>query len=424
MDGWHFDCSLVKALLELTLRILKRRLSMSFDIWLHAVSLRWLRHLRLSEHIEQPLLRHTHDEVLQQSEETDALHAATGSSFCCSAITAKDQFERLEAGDVESERASRGKAPADSVQYSSRSPTKLPHADADRLSGFLDKAEMQALVKELEHIENKSSITATKEFFFKQNFHDIESDSNPEMLHDIDTINTWAELHNANDVTPSTSIDSNDEPPGNKQQHMSIMAESHPNSEILAIIDVMTQMQHSLMNRHAGQDSAPLLGGKEDADEAEYEDGDQLAEYEQGLTAMPCVVKENIRGASTGTTLSVFSQIGFLTETGGIESTSFLPQEDIERVISGSAIPQVDEESGEGRVGGAANVHAGKETTGTREPLLRELEHLFLKNVRSPAEESRYSELLHVIELEDIEELMERYSGSMRSQISAEKDTD
>jgi hypothetical protein len=87
-------------------------------------------------------------------------------------------------------------------------------------------------------------------------------------------------------------------------------------------------------------------------------------------------------------------------------------------VISGSAIPLVDEESGEGRV------HAGKETTGTTEPLLRELEHLFLKNVRSPEEESRYSELLHVIELEDIEELMERYGGSMRSQISAEKDTD
>ncbi len=38
---------------------------------------------------------------------------------------------------------------------------------------------------------------------------------------DINTINTWAEPHNANGVTPNTIIDSNDEPPGNNQQRMS-----------------------------------------------------------------------------------------------------------------------------------------------------------------------------------------------------------
>ena len=37
---------------------------------------------------------------------------------------------------------------------------------------------------------------------------------------DINTINTWAEPHNANGVTPNTIIDSNDEPPGNNQQRI------------------------------------------------------------------------------------------------------------------------------------------------------------------------------------------------------------
>mmetsp|Transcript_73196 Transcript_73196/g.152849 ORF Transcript_73196/g.152849 Transcript_73196/m.152849 type:complete len:93 (-) Transcript_73196:67-345(-) len=37
---------------------------------------------------------------------------------------------------------------------------------------------------------------------------------------DINTINTWAEPHNANGVTPNTIIDSNDEPPCNNQQRM------------------------------------------------------------------------------------------------------------------------------------------------------------------------------------------------------------
>ena len=34
------------------------------------------------------------------------------------------------------------------------------------------------------------------------------------------TINTWAEPHNANGVTANTVIDSNDEPPKNNQQRM------------------------------------------------------------------------------------------------------------------------------------------------------------------------------------------------------------
>mmetsp|Transcript_28819 Transcript_28819/g.45187 ORF Transcript_28819/g.45187 Transcript_28819/m.45187 type:complete len:150 (+) Transcript_28819:222-671(+) len=37
----------------------------------------------------------------------------------------------------------------------------------------------------------------------------------------VNTINTWAEPHNANGVTPNTVIDSNDEPPANNQQRMS-----------------------------------------------------------------------------------------------------------------------------------------------------------------------------------------------------------
>jgi hypothetical protein len=41
------------------------------------------------------------------------------------------------------------------------------------------------------------------------------------MLDDVNTINTWAEPHNANGVTPTTVIDSNDEPPQNNQQRMS-----------------------------------------------------------------------------------------------------------------------------------------------------------------------------------------------------------
>ena len=36
----------------------------------------------------------------------------------------------------------------------------------------------------------------------------------------VNTINTWAEPHNANGVTPNTVIDSNDEPPKNNQQRM------------------------------------------------------------------------------------------------------------------------------------------------------------------------------------------------------------
>ena len=39
-------------------------------------------------------------------------------------------------------------------------------------------------------------------------------------LDDVNTINTWAEPHNANGVTPNTVIDSNDEPPANNQQRM------------------------------------------------------------------------------------------------------------------------------------------------------------------------------------------------------------
>ena len=40
------------------------------------------------------------------------------------------------------------------------------------------------------------------------------------MLDDVNTINTWAEPHNANGVTPNNPIDSNDEPAGNNQQRM------------------------------------------------------------------------------------------------------------------------------------------------------------------------------------------------------------
>jgi hypothetical protein len=36
----------------------------------------------------------------------------------------------------------------------------------------------------------------------------------------VNTINTWAEPHSANGVTPNTVIDSNDEPPRNNQQRM------------------------------------------------------------------------------------------------------------------------------------------------------------------------------------------------------------
>jgi hypothetical protein len=36
----------------------------------------------------------------------------------------------------------------------------------------------------------------------------------------VNTINSWAEPHNANGVTPNTVIDSNDEPGGNNQQRM------------------------------------------------------------------------------------------------------------------------------------------------------------------------------------------------------------
>jgi hypothetical protein len=34
----------------------------------------------------------------------------------------------------------------------------------------------------------------------------------------VNTINTWAEPHNANGVTPNTVTDSNDEPPANQQR--------------------------------------------------------------------------------------------------------------------------------------------------------------------------------------------------------------
>jgi len=39
-------------------------------------------------------------------------------------------------------------------------------------------------------------------------------------IKDVNTINTWAEPHNANGITPNTVIDSNDEPPKNNQQRM------------------------------------------------------------------------------------------------------------------------------------------------------------------------------------------------------------
>jgi len=44
------------------------------------------------------------------------------------------------------------------------------------------------------------------------------------MLDDVNTINTWSEPHNANGVTSNTTIDSNDEPPSNNQQRMTMRA--------------------------------------------------------------------------------------------------------------------------------------------------------------------------------------------------------
>ena len=41
-----------------------------------------------------------------------------------------------------------------------------------------------------------------------------------DVITDVNTINTWAEPHNANGVTPNSVIDSNDEPPGNNQQRI------------------------------------------------------------------------------------------------------------------------------------------------------------------------------------------------------------
>jgi hypothetical protein len=52
---------------------------------------------------------------------------------------------------------------------------------------------------------------------------------------DVNTINTWAEPHNANGVTPNTIIDSNDEPPCNNQQRMTIRA--YRNRDIPVYID-------------------------------------------------------------------------------------------------------------------------------------------------------------------------------------------
>jgi hypothetical protein len=40
------------------------------------------------------------------------------------------------------------------------------------------------------------------------------------VIPDVNTINTWAEPHNANGVTANSVIDSNDEPPANNQQRM------------------------------------------------------------------------------------------------------------------------------------------------------------------------------------------------------------
>eukprot|EP00291_Cryptomonas_curvata_P014388 CAMPEP_0172151524 /NCGR_PEP_ID=MMETSP1050-20130122/276_1 /TAXON_ID=233186 /ORGANISM="Cryptomonas curvata, Strain CCAP979/52" /LENGTH=57 /DNA_ID=CAMNT_0012819637 /DNA_START=195 /DNA_END=368 /DNA_ORIENTATION=- len=45
-------------------------------------------------------------------------------------------------------------------------------------------------------------------------------DADALIIPDINTINTWAEPHNANGVTPNTIIDSNDEPPANNQQRI------------------------------------------------------------------------------------------------------------------------------------------------------------------------------------------------------------
>ncbi len=48
----------------------------------------------------------------------------------------------------------------------------------------------------------------------------LEAAAKGPVIPDVNTINTWAEPHNANGVTPNTVIDSNDEPPGNNQQRM------------------------------------------------------------------------------------------------------------------------------------------------------------------------------------------------------------
>ncbi|EKX40849.1 hypothetical protein GUITHDRAFT_154025 [Guillardia theta CCMP2712] len=60
----------------------------------------------------------------------------------------------------------------------------------------------------------------------RQNFTMLTLDANGNdvdaLLKDVNTINTWAEPHNANGITPNTVIDSNDEPPGNNQQRMAV----------------------------------------------------------------------------------------------------------------------------------------------------------------------------------------------------------
>ena len=46
----------------------------------------------------------------------------------------------------------------------------------------------------------------------------------------VNTINTWAEVRSAEGLSPNIPINSNDEPPGNNQQRLSIRGYAHSQS--------------------------------------------------------------------------------------------------------------------------------------------------------------------------------------------------
>jgi hypothetical protein len=66
----------------------------------------------------------------------------------------------------------------------------------------------------------KQACYVTRSFDCAEMFSLLEAVAAGPVIPDVNTINTWAEPHNANGVTPNTVIDSNDEPPANNQQRM------------------------------------------------------------------------------------------------------------------------------------------------------------------------------------------------------------